>query len=718
MAPAARRTNTVSDAKTAMRGLQTRLMRYREVFAHAGECLMLLATDGRVLETNPQVAQRLGRRSRPRRGDLVWKAACWQPATAAERWQAAVSSAAHGSPVHLETRITTARTVRMLEWSLTPVGDERGGVGLILVEGRDLTAEKQIQEALRDSRELFGRLVAESGDALIVATNGGRIKLFNQRAAAIFGYSPDEIIGEPLTELIPDARSLWQRRSSSGSHGLIVGAGFEHRHVVAKRKSGDWFPADVTLTRLRGRPHSLVLSLHDLSEQWAGEEVRLGLLAAAHEPTTRDRGRARHLALLTEADTLLSRASDLDRMLQVVGSLIIPEVAACCLIDLRHPGGQRVRFATHHTERLPPALDSALREYPKDPNRPFMGRTALTTGATEFVSRLSETRLHLLAQNEELLEALHALGARSYVSVPLLARQRPLGVITAIRDRTMPPFTPAEVVLLEQLAQLAAPALDHGIAYERALTAIRQRDEVMSVVTHDLRGALNALNYSSTAIEEVLPAQTDERLPRLLTTMRESVEWMDRLINDLVDIASIEAGRLSLELRAVEPAALVLRSARQFEEEASARGVHLVVDVQGELPAIVADPDRLLQVLANLISNALKFTPPFGTITLSGERRDGEVVFAVSDSGPGIPEEEQQRIFDRFEHIRRGPDIRGTGLGLAIARGIVESHGGRIWVQSTPGSGSRFAFTIPLGASTSRWMGHDRHSDMVGSLSS
>lgn len=700
-----------------MRGLQTRLLRYREVFAHAGECLMLLATDGRVLETNPQVAQRLGRRTRPRRGDLIWNAACWAPPTEVERWQAAVSSAARGSPVHLETRVTTARTVRMLEWSLTPLGDERGGVGLILVEGRDLTAEKHIQEALHDSRELFGRLVAESGDALIVAANGGRIKLFNQRAAAMFGYTPDEIIGQQLSELIPDARSLWHRRASFGSGALTTGARFEHRHVVARRKSGEWFPADVTLTRLRGRPHSLVLSLHDLSDQWAGEEVRLSLLAAAHEPVTKDQSRARHLALLTEADTLLSRANDLDRMLEAIGNLIVPEVAAAYLIDLRRPGGQRIRFAARFAEPLPPALDNVLRNYPKDPNRPYMGRTAWTTGATEFVSRLSETRLHLLAQDEEHLEALHALGARSYVSVPLLARQRPLGVMTVIRDRSMPPFTPAEVALLEQLAQLAAPALDHGIAYERALTAIRQRDEVMSIVTHDLRGALNALTYSSTALEEVLPAEKDQRLPRLLTTMRESVEWMDRLINDLVDIASIEAGRLSLELRAVEPAALLLRSARQFEEEASARGVHLVVEVPGGLPSIVADPDRLLQVLANLISNALKFTPPFGTVTVSGERRDGGVVFTVSDSGPGIPEEEQQRIFDRFEHIRRGRDARGTGLGLAIARGIVESHGGRIWVESTVGSGSRFAFTIPLGASTSRWMGHDRDSDLVGSLS-
>ena len=128
------------------------------------------------------------------------------------------------------------------------------------------------------------------------------------------------------------------------------------------------------------------------------------------------------------------------------------------------------------------------------------------------------------------------------------------------------------------------------------------------------------------------------------------------------------------------------------------RSVHLMLAVPGAAPSVMADESRILQVLSNLLSNAMKFTPPGGAITIGVRAESDRVVFAIGDEGPGIPPEDVPRLFDRFWHARRGDEGRGTGLGLAIAKGIVEAHDGRIWVETAPGAGATFCFSVPLAA--------------------
>jgi signal transduction histidine kinase len=170
---------------------------------------------------------------------------------------------------------------------------------------------------------------------------------------------------------------------------------------------------------------------------------------------------------------------------------------------------------------------------------------------------------------------------------------------------------------------------------------------------------------------------------------------MNRMIDDLLDVANIERGRLSLELDAREPAELVLRAIHMFDFESREHGIRLETALPTNLPLVRADAARIVQVLANLLRNAIKFTPEGGEIRVSVERKDSSVVFSVRDSGRGISTEDQRHIFDRYWQSAAGARTRGTGLGLSIAQGIVQAHGGRIWVESTLGSGSTFAFTIP-----------------------
>jgi signal transduction histidine kinase len=170
---------------------------------------------------------------------------------------------------------------------------------------------------------------------------------------------------------------------------------------------------------------------------------------------------------------------------------------------------------------------------------------------------------------------------------------------------------------------------------------------------------------------------------------------MQRLIQDLLDVAAIDAGRLSLERQAEDAAAIVQKLSSMFEHAAAERQIAFRTEVAPDLPAVHGDAGRILQVLANVVGNAVKFTEPGGSVSVAVGSRGADVLFSVTDTGPGIPPEHLPHLFDLYWHARRTARHRGSGYGLAIAKGIVEAHGGRIWAESVPGSGSTFSFTIP-----------------------
>lgn len=229
-----------------------------------------------------------------------------------------------------------------------------------------------------------------------------------------------------------------------------------------------------------------------------------------------------------------------------------------------------------------------------------------------------------------------------------------------------------------------------------AEAAVRGRDEVLRVVAHDLGNSLSAVLVTTTVLLRTLPEDDEAvgKARRRVENIRALAEQMQRLRQDLLDVALLEAGQLSIEPGPSGPASLIEQSLDRYGSVAEERSIQLESRVSPELPRVLADEPRLLQVVANLLTNALKFTPPGGTIVLGAEEGEGEVRFYVQDSGPGIPPENLVRLFDRYWTTREGNPF-GAGLGLAIARGIVEAHRGRMWVESTPGVGSVFSFTVP-----------------------
>ena len=229
---------------------------------------------------------------------------------------------------------------------------------------------------------------------------------------------------------------------------------------------------------------------------------------------------------------------------------------------------------------------------------------------------------------------------------------------------------------------------------EDAEQAARTRDEVLAMVSHDLRNPLDLVLMSGSFLLDTMTG-LEPRQAEQLRMIHRAAGQMQRLIQDLLEVSGVEAGQVRIDPAPQEVEPLLREACTLLDHVAAERGIALSWEPAGAVPAVLADRDRVLQVFGNLIGNALKFTPEGGRVELRAEPVDGLVRISVSDSGPGIPEEEIPHVFDRFwqaRHARAG----GAGLGLAIARGIVQAHGGEMWVESVVGEGSTFAFTLPV----------------------
>ena len=293
-------------------------------------------------------------------------------------------------------------------------------------------------------------------------------------------------------------------------------------------------------------------------------------------------------------------------------------------------------------------------------------------------------------------------GCSAFV-VPLFSEQGVLGALVLLRRPGEPEFTQTVLDRLSTLADLASLSLQRLVALaesERrrgeAEAAVRSRDDVLSVVSHDLRNPLSTIAMSASLLgDRDIPLSADQQRKQVEIIGR-SAQRMNRLIQDLLDVARIEGGRLAMNCRCEDVLALAREAVDAFRPIAEEKSLVLDCQVPEDAGAVLADRDRVLQLLSNFLNNAVKFSPRAGRITLRVTRTPARAVrFDVEDEGPGIAADHIPHVFGRFWQEKRTAHM-GSGLGLAIARGIAEAHKGRVWVESTPGRGSVFSFELPF----------------------
>jgi signal transduction histidine kinase len=360
---------------------------------------------------------------------------------------------------------------------------------------------------------------------------------------------------------------------------------------------------------------------------------------------------------LGEASAALSSSLQPEAMLKTFIRLTVPAFADWAAIDLVGDDGRSQRSVVAHVRSVPDALLAASTVDAEQPG------------------------------------TLRALGATSSLSVPLEVRGRILGTITFCTTGSRRVYDSDDREVAEDLGQRVAVALDNVRAAQRA---IRSRDELLAVVSHDLRNPLGAITMAAALLQRFKP--TDDAGAKVIKhadTIQRSARRMDRLITDLLDLANIESGHLSIDPRSHDVVTLVRDVVDMMEPLAVQKRLQLRLEASPACGTMVCDRDRLLQLFSNLIGNAIKFTGENGTITVRAWRSEDAVLLAVSDTGCGIASEQLPRVFDRYWQGSEGTG-RGVGLGLAISRGIVEAHGGQIRVESTVGAGTTFTIQLPV----------------------
>ena len=482
-------------------------------------------------------------------------------------------------------------------------------------------------------------------------------------------------------------------------------SGFEvMEQLAALRDAGDFLPILVLTADVN--PDARVRALRQgasdfLTKPLDAIEVTLrirNLLATRvlhlQQQAARARAEAEKLRaeFLSEASRVLGASLDVQTTLAILPRLAVPRLADYCVMELVDDQGARRWVGAAHVE---PEGEALLAEgaplWGGALPQAHPGVAALAAGQFVLLPEVDAGSLAAGVATEAEREALERLAPRSLIVVPLVVAGRVAGGVTLAMSESGRRFGAEDLAVAEELMRRAAGAQENARLYDEAQRATRARDRILAVVAHDLRNPLSTIRMAADLLLEGA-GETPQR--RHLEIVRRSTLRMDEMIQDLMEVSRIEGGKLALARRPERVPVLVAEAASMLAPLAAARGIELETEVEDGLPPVMADATRLLQVISNLVGNAVKFTERGGRIRIGAAAGGPEVRFTVQDSGCGIPPDQLPHVFGTFWQAS-SDDRRGIGLGLSIARGIVEGHGGRIWVESEQGRGSTFHFTIP-----------------------
>ena len=535
-----------------------------------------------------------------------------------------------------------------------------------------------------DTARLLAAIVDSSDDAIISKDLDGVVTSWNRAAERMFGWTSAEMVGQSIRKIIPKER-LHEEDNVLAS----IRRGVQVDHFETERVRKDGGPVHISLT---------VSPIRDAT----GRVVGASKIARDISETRRARQQleraSKRDAFLAEATAALASSLDFHKTLKIVASIAVPDIADWCAIDLLNEDGTCTRVALAHVNAEKVKLAEMVRDRYEDPAAPTSPQSVIRTRKPVLLTSVTDDILAQSAKGDaERLDLTRGLGIVSIMIVPMVSHDRVLGALTLATGESGKHYTEEDLPLAEEIAARTALSIENAQAYQQLETANRLKEEFLATLSHELRTPLNAVTGYARMLKS--GAISKEKTPHALDVVDRNAASLTQIVEDVLDVSRIISGKSRLEVEPLDLEKLLRNAVASVTPAIDAKNLQLKTAFDSNVGQVLADPDRLQQVVWNLLTNAVKFTPRAGRIDVRLERVDSHADIVVSDSGIGIRPDFLPHIFERFRQAEAGPTRRhgGLGLGLAIARHLVEMHGGAITAMSEgEGKGAAFRVTLPL----------------------
>jgi PAS domain S-box-containing protein len=552
---------------------------------------------------------------------------------------------------------------------------------------RDITGRKRSDEIRREALEASRRLaivVESSDDAIVTKDLNGIVRSWNPAAERMFGYTADEAIGRSIRLIIPSGR---EDEEISVLDRVARGERIDHYETIRRRKDGVEVPISLTVSPIRNE-HGVVIGAskiaRDITERKRSEEAR-----------ERDHRRAAFLGQIAET---LSESLDYDETLKRVVTLAVPAIADWCAVDVVQDDGEIARLAVAHRDRAKIELGTEVRRRYEDPTAPYAVQQVVRTATPALISDITDEMVVAAANgDQERVALVRSLGLRSYLCVPLVTSGGTVGALTLATAESGRRYTEDDLRFAQDIAYRAALGVENARSYEQLRRANRFKDEFLATLSHELRTPLTAiLGYARMGTDGIV---TGEKLTQALQTIERNATVLTQMVEDMLDVSRIVAGKMRLNVQPVELPLIIREAIETIKPAADAKRIKVQAVIDPQVGPISGDPDRLRQIVWNLLSNSVKFTPKEGHVQIRLERINSNVEITISDTGIGIDAGFLPHVFERFRQADAGSTRQqaGLGLGLAIVRNLVDLHGGTVSASSGgPGTGTTFRVTLPV----------------------
>jgi PAS domain S-box-containing protein len=549
------------------------------------------------------------------------------------------------------------------------------GIGIL---ARDITDRKQAEI---DQRRLAA-IVSTSDDAIVSKNLDSIVTSWNTAAEKMFGYTAQEMIGRSIRTIIPPEL---QKEEDEILAKLRKGQRIDHFETTRVTKDGRRLKVSVTISPIKNSKGQVI----------GASKIARDVTLAKQTET--------NLKFLAQASKELAASLDYEKTLANVAHLAVPHIADWCSIEILDKAGVLQQVAIAHKDPKQVKWAKALRKKtPPDMQSKTGIPNVIHAGKTEVYPYIDDAMLVQSARDEKELALLRKMQLTSVIITPIFSNNKPIGAISFITTESRKRFTDADVRMAEELATRASLAIENARLYQEMQKELTQRkklekqkDEFIGVASHELKTPVTSIKSFAQILQYRFKKEGRETEAELLGKLDAQIDKLTSLIGDLLDVTKIEAGRMVFNEGSFAFDELVTETVEEMQRTTERHTLRIVGKTKKEL---FGDRERLGQVIVNLISNAIKYSPYTKEIIINSSVEKGMVKLCVQDFGVGIAKDKQDKIFDRFFRVS-GPGKEtypGLGLGLYISSEIIKRMQGKIWVESIEGKGSTFCFYLPL----------------------